>query len=77
MLIKELMQEHVEFVDNKNIDIFEKNIEVELSIEPIQCSNDNGSINVQVNNVNGDYIYQLLKKLYSLNNINIKITNKK
>ena len=43
------------------IDVFEKNIEVDLIVEPIQCAADNGAIRVQVNNVDGDYIYQLLK----------------
>ena len=43
------------------IDVFEKNIEVDLIVEPIQCAEDDGTIRVQVNNVDGEYIYQLLK----------------
>ena len=43
------------------IDVLEKNIEVDLIPEPILCAGDNGTIRVQVNNVDGDYIYRLEK----------------
>lgn len=57
------------------IDVFEKNIEVDLIVNQIQCSDSDGTIRVQVNNVDGEYVYQLLKDGQLLSETSPKIDN--
>ncbi|EAQ42737.1 T9SS type B sorting domain-containing protein [Polaribacter sp. MED152] len=57
------------------IDVFEKNIEVDLIVDQIHCSDSDGTIRVQVNNVDGEYVYQLFKGGQLLSETSPKIDN--
>ena len=78
VLIKELMQEHVEFIDNKNIDIFEKNKSTNevLLIPKINLINNLDNENLYYNKISDELIrYKRIKMFMFEPNIFLSFSN--